>query len=61
LREDLTGKNTAPKRLEDIARDYIDEEQIKLLREAIKDEEANRKRRAPSAERRLTLSGREKA
>jgi hypothetical protein len=44
LRKDLTGEyarlNQKPKRLEDIARDYLDEEQIKLLREAIKDEEA---------------------
>ena len=40
LRQDLTGKNTAPKRLEDVARDYLDQEQIKILKEAIKDEEA---------------------
>jgi len=44
LRKDLTGEyarlNQKPRRLEDIARDYLDEEQIKLLREAIKDEEA---------------------
>ncbi len=44
LRKDLTGEyarlNQKPRRLEDIARDYLDEEHIKLLREAIKDEEA---------------------
>jgi hypothetical protein len=44
LRKDLTGEyarlNQKPRRLEDIARDYLDEEQIKLLREAIKEEEA---------------------
>ncbi len=44
LRKDLTGEyarlNQKPKRLEDIARDYLDEEQIKLLRGAIKNEEA---------------------
>src|SRR5919109_1039207 len=44
LRKELTGEyarlNQKPKRLEEIGRDYLDEEQIKLLREAIKDEEA---------------------
>jgi hypothetical protein len=44
LRKDLTGEyarlNQKPRRLEEIARDYLDEEQIKILKEAIKDEEA---------------------
>ena len=40
LRKDLTGKSTGPNRLEDVAREYLDQEQIKILREAIKDEEA---------------------
>jgi hypothetical protein len=40
LRKDLTGKCTGPNRLEDVARDYLDQEQIKILREAIKDEVA---------------------
>jgi hypothetical protein len=40
LRKDLTGKSTEPNRLEDIARKYLDENQIKILKEAIKDEEA---------------------
>ena len=40
LRKDLTGKSTGPNRLEDIARQYLDEEQIKILKQAIKDEEA---------------------
>ena len=40
LREDLTGKSTGPIHLEDVARDYLDQEQIKILKEAIKDEEA---------------------
>lgn len=44
LRKELTGdyarRSQKPRRLEDIARDYLDEEQIKLLRQAIKDEEA---------------------
>src|SRR5215471_6837060 len=38
LRKDLTGKSTGPNRLEDIARKYLDQEQIKILRDAIKDE-----------------------
>jgi hypothetical protein len=44
LRKDLTGEyarlNQKPRRLEDIARDYLNEEQLKILRTAIKDEEA---------------------
>jgi hypothetical protein len=44
LRKDLTGEyarlNQKPRRLEDIARDYVNEDQLKILREAIKDEEA---------------------
>ncbi len=40
LRKDLTGKSTGPNRLEDVARQYLDQEQIKILKEAIKDEEA---------------------
>ncbi len=50
LRRDLTGKSTAPKRLEDVARQYLDQEQIKILKQAIKDEEAieNGERPVPS-------------
>jgi hypothetical protein len=44
LRKDLTGEyarlNQKPRRLEDIARDYLDQEQIKILKEAIKEEAA---------------------
>src|SRR3989449_94920 len=40
LRKDLTGKSTGPNRLEDVAREYLDQEQIKILKEAIKDEAA---------------------
>src|SRR5437870_6355304 len=40
LRKDLTGKSNGPNRLEDVARDYLDAEQIKVLKAAIKDEEA---------------------
>src|SRR5438128_7987089 len=40
LRKDLTGKSIGPNRLEDVARDYLDAEQIKVLKAAIKDEEA---------------------
>ena len=40
LRKDLTGKSTGPNRLEDVARQYLDEGQIKILKEAIKDEVA---------------------
>jgi hypothetical protein len=40
LRKDLTGKSTGPNRLEEIARQYLDGEQIKILKQAIKDEEA---------------------
>ncbi len=40
LRKDLTGKSTGPNRLEDIARQYLRDVQIKILKQAIKDEEA---------------------
>ena len=40
LRKDLTGKSVGPNRLEDVARKYLDQEQIKILKEAIKDEVA---------------------
>src|SRR5437667_12403024 len=40
LREDLTGKSTGPNRLEDVAREYLDQGQIKIFKEAIKDEVA---------------------
>ena len=44
LRKDLTGEyarlNQKPKRLQDIARDYLDEKQIGILKQAIKDEQA---------------------
>src|SRR6266568_3371457 len=40
LRKDLTGKSTGPNRLEDIAREYLDQEQIKIFKESIKDEVA---------------------
>ena len=40
LRKDLTGKSTGPNRLEDVAREYLDQEQIKILKDAIKDEVA---------------------
>ena len=44
LRKDLTGEyarlNQKTRRLGDIARDYLNEEQIKILKQAIKDEEA---------------------
>src|SRR5712691_8498708 len=40
LRKDLTGKSVGPNHLEDIAREYLDQEQIKILKQAIKDEEA---------------------
>src|SRR5437016_4845752 len=50
LRKDLTGKSTGPNRLEDVAREYLDQEQIKILKEAIKDEVAieNGERPAPN-------------
>ena len=54
LRKDLTGEyarlNQKPRRLGDIARDYLNEEQIKILKQAIKDEEAieNGERPAPN-------------
>jgi copper chaperone CopZ len=38
LRKDLTGNSTGADRLEDVARQYLDQEQIKILKEAIKDE-----------------------
>src|SRR5712691_4186579 len=34
LRKDLTGKSTGPNRLEDVAREYLDQEQIKILKQA---------------------------
>ena len=40
LRKDLTGKSVGPNRLEDVAREYLDQEQIKILKAAIKDEVA---------------------
>ncbi len=40
LRKDLTGKSVGPNRLEDVAREYLDQEQIKILKQAIKDEVA---------------------
>jgi hypothetical protein len=44
LRKDLTGQSAPqgekPPRLTDVARDYLNPEQIKILKEAIKDEEA---------------------
>lgn len=44
LRKDLTGENARlhqkPRRLEDVARGYLNEDQLKILREAIKDEVA---------------------
>ena len=50
LRKDLTGKSTGPNRLEDVAREYLDQEQIKILKDAIKDEVAieNGERTAPN-------------
>jgi len=50
LRKDLTGKSTGPNRLEDVARQYLDQEQIKILKDAIKDEVAieNGERPAPN-------------
>src|SRR5438105_12179870 len=36
LRKDLTGKSVGPNRLEDVAREYLDQAQIKILKEAIK-------------------------
>jgi len=40
LRKDLTGETVGPNHLEDVAREYLDQEQIKILKEAIKDEAA---------------------
>src|SRR5437870_9843110 len=44
LRKDLTGEyarlNQKPKRLQDIARDYLDEKQIGILKQASKNEQA---------------------
>ena len=50
LCKDLTGKSTGPNRLEDIARKYLNEEQTKILKQAINDEEAieNGERLAPN-------------
>ena len=50
LRKDLTGKSTGPNRLEDVAREYLDQEQIKILKDAIKNEVAieNGQRPAPN-------------
>jgi hypothetical protein len=54
LRKDLTGQsarqNQKPPRLTDVARDYLNPEQIKVLKEAIKDEQAieNGERPVPS-------------
>jgi len=54
LRKDLTGENARlhqkPRRLEDVARDYLNEDQLKIFREAIKDEVAieNGERPTPS-------------
>jgi hypothetical protein len=54
LRKDLTGEsarqNQKPPRLEDVARQYLDQDQIKILKEAIKDEVAieNGERPVPS-------------
>jgi hypothetical protein len=39
LRKDLTGKSTGGTKLQDVARNYLDSEQLKILKEAIKDEE----------------------
>jgi hypothetical protein len=40
LRKDLTGKGTGGTKLQDVARDYLDPDQIRILKEAIRDEEA---------------------
>jgi hypothetical protein len=40
LRKDLTGKDSAPGRLEKVAREYLDQERIKVLKDAIKEEQA---------------------
>src|SRR5437660_2374864 len=50
LRKDLTGKSTGPNRLEDVAPEYLDQEQIKILKDAINDEVAieNGERTAPN-------------
>ena len=40
LRKNLTGKSTGPNHLEDIARQYLGDVQIKILKQAIRDEEA---------------------
>jgi len=55
LRKDLTGKSVGPNRLEDVAREYLDQEQIKILKQAIKDEEAveNGERPVPNEDRLL--------
>jgi hypothetical protein len=53
MRKDLTGESVGPNHLEDaadIARQYLDQEQIKMFKDAIKDEVAieNGKRPAPN-------------
>jgi hypothetical protein len=53
MRKDLTGESVGPNHLEDaadIARQYLDQEQIKIFKDAIKDEVAieNGKRPAPN-------------
>jgi hypothetical protein len=40
LRKDLTGKTVGPNHLEDVAREYLDQDQIAILKDAIKDEVA---------------------
>jgi hypothetical protein len=56
LRKDLTGesaaKNEKPPRIQDVARKYLDQEQIKILKDAIKDEVAieNGERSVPNEE-----------
>jgi hypothetical protein len=40
LRKDLTGKSTGGTKLQDVARDYLDPEQLEILKDAIKDERA---------------------
>lgn len=52
LRKDLTGKSTAPNRLQNVAREYLDQDQIEILKQAIKDEEAieNGERQVPETQ-----------
>ncbi len=43
MRKDLTGESVGPSHLEDaadVAREYLDQEQMKILNEAVKDEAA---------------------